>query len=401
MSDLKNKHNNERISEIYLKSNQDVYKLSPYACKDNEAYRNIPEDKAHFRTPFAIDRDRILYSGAYRRYQGKTQVFSFSNLIDEEMTNRSLHTTYVSQISRTISKILGLNLELVEAIALGHDLGHTPFGHDGERALSKICLHYGIGEFHHNIESLHIVDHISRKGVGLNLTFQVRDGIISHDGEVHNTQIIPDRNKTQKDIELFIKLKKGFYSNSAISEEESLLIKNMVPATLEGCVVRISDTIAYIGQDIEDAIRFNLLKREEIPSDCVKHLGDTNSKIIDSLVKSVVINSYEKDYICFDEETSFYLKKLKDFNYQRIYTDKNVKKTNPKVQKCMEILFTKYMEDIKNNNKESRIFKHFLYNKSEKYMDSFTTSEKVRDFIATMTDRYFNEEVKDFLLPWK
>ena len=379
----------QKISEIFAKSNQTTYILSKYACKDTDAHRLISDEKVHFRTPYAIDRDRILYSGAYRRYQGKTQVFSFSNLIDEEMTNRSLHTTYVSQISRTISKILGLNLELVEAIALGHDLGHTPFGHDGERALSKICKQYKIGCFHHNIESLQIVDSISRKGQGLNLTFQVRDGIISHDGEVHNTRIIPDRSKTEKDIQNYIENKKAG------------IAVQMVPATLEGCVVRISDTIAYIGQDIEDAIRFNLLKRDEIPEDCRKNLGDTNSKIIDSLVKSVVINSYEKDFICFDEETSNYLYKLKKFNYERIYTDKDIKKTNPKVEKCMEILFDKYMQDIKENNFESKIFKHFLNNKADKYLNSCSDAEKVRDFIATMTDRYFNEEVKDFLLPWK
>jgi dGTPase len=398
---MRNITNTKKINEIFALSNKDVYKLSPYACKDTDAFRIIPDDKAHFRTPFAIDRDRILYSGAYRRYQGKTQVFSFSNLIDEEMTNRSLHTTYVSQISRTISKMLGLNLELVEAIALGHDLGHTPFGHDGERALSKQCIKYKIGEFHHNIESLHIVDNISRKGEGLNLTFQVRDGIISHDGEVHNTQIIPDKDKTNKEIDRYIMIKKGFYNDKKISDEEKNIISNMMPATLEGCVVRITDTIAYIGQDIEDAIRFNLLKRSELPVDCVEHLGDTNSKIIDSLVKSVVINSYDNNYVCFDEETSFYLKKLKDFNYERIYTDKDVKKTNPKVEKCMEILFEKYINDIKHNNINSKIFKHFLSHKTDKYLQTFKDAEKVRDFIATMTDRYFNEEVKDFLLPWK
>ena len=380
----------DKINEIYKKSNQTIYTLSPFACKDTEAVRQVPEEKPDFRTPFAVDRDRILYSGAYRRYHGKTQVFSFSNMIDEEMTNRNLHTTYVSQISRTISKILGLNLELVEAIALGHDLGHTPFGHDGERALSKICKKYGIGQFHHNIESLHIVDNISRRGTGLNLTFQVRDGILSHDGEVHNTKLVPDRNKSEVDIQEYVR------RQEAGGEKHG-----MMPATLEGCVVRITDTIAYIGQDIEDAIRFNFLKRDEIPADCRKHLGDTNSKIIDSLVKSVVVNSYEQDFICFDEETSHYLHKLKKFNYERIYTDTYIKKVNPKVEKCMEILFEKYMSDLSFKNMDSNIFKQFLNNKDERYINGFSDAEKVRDFIATMTDRYFNEEVKDYLLPWK
>ena len=391
---------NLSLNEIYEKANMTVYSLSEYACKDSDAVRKIPDQTKGFRSPYALDRDRILYSGAYRRYHGKTQVFSFTNMIDEEMTNRNLHTTYVSQISRTIGKILGLNLELIEAIALGHDLGHTPFGHEGERSLSKVCKKHGIGEFHHNIESLHIVDHISNKGDGLNLTLQVRDGIISHDGESFSTIIKPDRGKTENDILDYIERKKLSY-DILTTLEMFENIEDMMPLTLEGCVVRISDTIAYIGSDIEDAIRYHFLERDDLPADCVQKLGDTNSKIIDSLVRSVVHSSYGNDYVCFDEETSYYMTKLKKFNYDRIYSDERVKKANPKIDKCMELLFDKYIYDIENENTDSRIFKHFLDNKKEKYIQAFSNAEKVRDFIATMTDRYFNEEVKDFLLPWK
>ncbi|HOE91492.1 MAG TPA: HD domain-containing protein [Candidatus Cloacimonadota bacterium] len=378
-----------RLKDIYEIINNSRYNYSDYAFRDENAWRTYPEEKQHLRTPFAVDRDRILYSGAYRRYHGKTQVFSFSNFIDEEMTNRNLHTTYVSQISRTISKALGLNLELTEAIALGHDLGHSPFGHDGERALSQLCESHGIGQFHHNVESLHIVDHISRRGHGLNLTFQTRDGIISHDGEVHNTQLQPHLNKTQEDITDYI-LKKTAGEKC-----------HTMPATMEACVVRVTDTIAYIGQDIEDAIRLNILKRNELPSDCATYLGDNNSKIIDTLVKSVILNSYEKPYISFDAETSDYLFKLKQFNYQRIYLNEEIKKANRIIKRSMEILFEKYLEDIANNDTESKIFKHFLSYKNSDYLESYSEAEKVRDFIATMTDRYFNEEVKDYLLPWK
>jgi len=280
--------------------------LGPRAYRDADAKRMRPEEPDDMRTQFAVDRDRILYSGAYRRYHGKTQVFSFTNLIDEEMTNRNLHIAYVSQISRTIGKYLGLNTELIEAIALGHDLGHPPFGHDGEIALSDACVRHGIGHFHHNIESLHIVDHISRKGRGLNLTFPVRDGIISHDGEVHNTILYPEKDKDEARIQEYIRLKK-----------EGMEL-DWMPATLEGCVVRITDTIAYIGQDIEDAIRFNLLKREDLPQKVTDKLGNTNSQIIDTLIRSVIINSYGQDWIAFDEETSYYLLELKKFNYENI-----------------------------------------------------------------------------------
>ncbi|MEA1972081.1 MAG: HD domain-containing protein [Candidatus Cloacimonadota bacterium] len=377
-----------KLQNIYdenLKRDNNI--LVSNACHNSQAFRLIKEDKKDVRSHFAIDRDRILYSGAYRRYQGKTQVFSFTNMIDEEMSNRSLHTTYVSQISRTIGKALSLNTELIEAVALGHDLGHTPFGHDGERALSELCVKYKVGKFFHNIESLHIVDNISSKGKGLNLTFQVRDGIISHDGEVHNTQLVPNFKKTEADILSYIEKKK---SGKKVQ---------WMPATLEGCVVRISDTIAYIGQDIEDAIRFNLLKRDKIPDDCQKYLGTRNSQIVDSLVSSVILNSHKKDFIAFDEDTSFYLQKLKAFNYKYIYTNSDVKKSLGLISKSMVLLFEKYLQDIDENNTNSKIFQHFLNHKSKKYLESFVSAEKVRDFIATMTDRYFNEEVKDYLLP--
>ncbi|MCK4696161.1 MAG: HD domain-containing protein [Candidatus Cloacimonetes bacterium] len=371
------KENIERSSENY----------SPFACRNEDAYRLKKEDICYIRTPFAVDRDRILHSGAYRRYQGKTQVFSFTNMFDEETSNRSLHTTYVSQISRTIGRLLRMNLELVEAIALGHDLGHAPFGHDGEVALSRCCTKHGIGEFHHNIESLHIVDNISQEGRGLNLTFQVRDGVISHDGEVHDQTLEPQRDKTEQDIQNYIiKKKKG----------ENV---NWIPATMEGCIVRISDTIAYIGQDIEDAIRLKILRGGNLPKDCVEHLGNTNSQIIDSLVKSVILNSFEKDYISFDKETSHYLQRLKEFNYEKIYTNENVKRARTIVDKSMDILFEQYIEDIEKENHESKIFTQFLNRKNEEFLTNFSNAEKVRDFIATMTDRYYNEEIKTYLLP--
>jgi len=257
----------------------------------------------------------------------------------------------------------------------------------GEKALSKCCKNHNIGEFHHNIESLHIVDSISRKGAGLNLTFQVRDGMISHDGEVHNTQLIPHKDKNEQDLKDYITTRK---LGKAMS---------WMPATMEGCVVRISDTIAYIGQDIEDAIRFKILKRKDLPKECTDYLGNKNSKIIDTLVKSVIINSFEKDYISFDEETSYILKKLKAFNYKNIYTAESVKSFNHKIDICMEILFDKYLVDIKESKTNSMIFKHFINHKNDSYLSKFNSVEKVRDFIATMTDRYFNEEVKDYLLP--
>jgi len=380
--------NGEKLKEILqANSKNKISYFNEYATREESAVRLHPEGDDYMRSPFAIDRDRILYSGAYRRYQGKTQVFSFTNMFDEEMTNRSLHTTYVSQIARTIGQNLGLNAELIEAIALGHDLGHTPFGHDGEVALSACCQKYGIGHFHHNIQSLNVVDYITKRGGGMNLTFQVRDGIISHDGEVHNTRLIPDWNKTESDIKKYIeKRKKG--------EKYSWM-----PATMEGCVVRISDTIAYIGQDIEDAIRYKILDPDEIPQECTDYLGKTNGEIINTLVQSVILNSYGKDYIAFDKETSFQLLNLKKFNYQRIYTNQQVKNAKIVINKSMSLMFDQYMEDLEHERTNSKIYYQFLNHKNKEYIDNFNNAEKVRDFISTMTDRYFNEEVKHYLLP--
>ncbi len=363
--------------------------FSPFAdCEQASSKRLKEESGQSFRSPFALDRDRILYSGAYRRYQGKTQVFSFTNFFDEEMSNRSLHTTYVSQIARTIAKMLGLNQELAEAISLGHDLGHTPFGHTGEKALSACGLAYGLGEFHHNVQSLRVVDKIAKKGQGLNLTFAVRDGIISHDGEVHSQKIFPMRDKTETDLQAYIQAKQKGQSG------------NMMPATLEGCVVRMADTIAYIGQDVEDAIRMGLMAREDLPTEVVKHLGNTNSQIVDALIRSVILGSWEKDAIAFAGDTADYLKILKDFNYKNIYlrSDGNLQ---TKIDLGVKLLFDKYLQDLQSEKKDSKIFVHFLNSKGEDYLSSLhpnTDPKIVVDFIATMTDRYFNQELKNYLI---
>jgi dGTPase len=360
--------------------------LSPSATRSHQAVRLLNEP-ADPRSPFSLDRDRILYSGAFRRYSGKTQVIYFASQLDEMLTSRSIHTLSVAQISRTIGRFLGLNQELIEAIALAHDLGHSPFGHDGEKFLSEICEEQDIGQYHHHIQSLHIVDHIAKHGKGLNLTFQVRDGILSHDGEVHNQKLFPKPSKTEKDLQSYIqKRKKG-------QELE------MMPATLEGCVVRISDTIAYIGQDIEDAIRIGLIKRTDIPADLRKNLGSTNGEIIDTLVKDVVYHSLKKNYLCFSKEISDYLHRLKKFNYRRIYFSKQLKRDHEKIKLGFRLLFERFLKDLQQKNRSSSIYRNFLQTKHASYLHSFTDAEKVRDFIGGMTDRYFVEALNELIIP--
>ena len=360
--------------------------LSPEATRSTDAWRRFPEAPDP-RSPFALDRDRILYSGAFRRYAGKTQVIYFASVLDEMLTSRIIHTLSVSQVARTIGKFLRLNQELIDAIALSHDLGHSPFGHDGEKFLSEICEEHGIGQYHHHIQSLHIVDRVAKRGRGLNLTFQVRDGILSHDGEVHNQQLVPQRNKTEEDLQQYIRRKKA---------GENV---EMMPATMEGCVMRISDTIAYIGQDIEDAIRIGIIKRGDIPKELQEKLGRTNGEIMDVLIKDVIYNSFEKPYVCFSEEISDALLQLKRFNYEKIYYNPRIKRDHDKIQRGFRILFDHFLNDLKNNRKESRIFKDFLATKVPEYWETTSDAEKVRDFIGGMTDRYFVEVLKEVTVP--
>ncbi len=360
--------------------------LSRYASKNRDAFRKSPIADLS-RLDYSIDRDRIIYSGAYRRLSGKTQVIYFPSLKDEELTNRIIHIQYVSQISRTIGAALNLNLDLIEAAALGHDLGHTPFGHDGERFLNEMCQKSGIDRFMHNVHSLYIIDEFSYHGKGMNLTFQVRDAIISHNGEVHNKKIIPNNQKTEADIQDFIK-------KSAKGASKS----DFFPATLEGCVIRICDTIAYIGADIEDAIRIGLIKRTDLPSEATKILGNNNSQIVSSLVNDVINQSFDKNYVAFSSQISDALKDLKKFNFERIYNNPILKRERSKIRRGFALLFEQYLEDLEKKNTQSDIYKHFLDHKNENYLEK-NNYIKIRDFIASMTDRYFNNQISKNFVP--
>ncbi len=369
------------------KNRQEESILSTYATPNSAAVRRKDEKDIHYRPPFALDRDRIFYSGAFRRYTGKTQVIYFVSLLDEQLTSRSLHTLSVAQVARTIGRFLSLNTDLIEAIALGHDLGHPPFGHDGEVFLSEISQKYGLGHFHHNIQSLRVVDRIAKKGRGLNLTFQTRDGILSHNGEVHNQVLEPNPAKSEKDLIDYVKrMEQGEWVD-------------MMPATLEGCVVRITDTIAYIGQDIDDAIRIGLIKREDLPPAATDVLGTSNGQIIDTLVNDVVCNSYGKNYVCFSEKISQALLELKQFNYKHIYKSPRLKVNHLRIRRGFEILFKHFLERLQEGDRSSEIFQHFLNSKCAEYLDETPDEMKVRDFLAGMTDRYFSNILQKIVVP--
>jgi len=361
--------------------------LAANATANASARRSKTEHEKRFRPPFAIDRDRIMYSGAFRRYTGKTQVIYFASMLDEQLTSRSLHTISVAQIAKTIGRMLSLNIDLIDAIALGHDLGHPPFGHDGEVFLSEVSRKNGIGHFHHNIQSLRTVDVIAKKGRGLNLTFQTRDGIVSHNGEVNDAGLEPFPQKEEKHIrEYIVAMEKGESADT-------------IPQTMEGCVVRLTDTIAYIGQDIEDAIRIGLITREQLPDEATSVLGRYNGEIIESLVNDVVKCSYGKKYIAFSEKMSNALFKLKEFNYRHIYKSSRLKESHEKIQRGFYILFDHYLAELKENKRSSEIFSHFLDSKIEQYRESNPPELITRDFIAGMTDRYFTRMLKKLIVP--
>jgi dGTPase len=380
------KDQNLNIISLALKERETEI-LSPVATLSDTGVRRLHDARLEegYRQTFSVDVDRILHSRAYTRYIDKTQVFYLIH--HDHITHRVLHVQLVSKIARTIGRYLGLNEDLIEAIALGHDIGHTPFGHDGERFLSELCRASGIGDFHHNVQSVQFLDRVERKGKGWNLCLQTLDGILCHDGEVHNQILKPKRSKTFEMLEKEMALKK-----------ENPLYP-LTPMTLEGCVVRMADTISYIGRDIEDAIRLNMIKRSDLPKESVSVLGDTNGTVVYHLVTDIINTSFQNTYVAFSQKISEALKRLKDFNLERIYMNPKIKKDTGTIKILFGILFEKYLDDIENENRASVIFKGFLEDMSEDYIQNHCKEEIVRDFIAGMTDQYFLRQCPEDMRP--
>lgn len=351
--------------------------FSPQAAFSDQARRRLPEEKVQsgYRQAYALDTDRILHSMAYARYIDKTQVFYL--IRNDHITHRVLHVQLVSKIARTIGRFLNLNEDLIEAIALGHDIGHTPFGHDGERYLSKLCQAAGIGHFLHSVQSIQFLDRVERKGRGWNLCLQTLDGILCHDGEIHNQVLQPRQEKTFDSL-----------AAEMVSKKKDARFV-LMPMTLEGCVVRMADTVAYIGRDLEDAIRLDVIQRQAIPKDVVDVLGDSNGTIVYNLVTDIIHCSHGKPYIALSDRVSRALKKLKDFNLEHIYLNQTIKKHAQAIHTLFDLLFETYLDDLRTGRQDSKIFTGFLADMDPNYMQSHPHAEIVRDFIAGMTDRYF------------
>ena len=357
-------------------------RLSPLACLSREGIRRLPEegqDEDH-RQSFAVDGDRVLHSRAYTRYIDKTQVFYMVE--NDHITHRVLHVQLVSKIARTIGRYLRLNEDLIEAIALGHDIGHPPFGHDGEKVLDALCRGHGLPSFQHNLQSVRFLEHIERQGRGWNLTLQTLDGIMCHDGEIHNRKLAPQRGKTFADFDL---------QGASKAQDHR---RKLVPMTMEGCVVRFADTIAYIGRDIEDAIELKLISRDDIPPRCQELFGRTNGSMVYRLVTDLIAGGLEDGAIAFSEETSEGLKELKAFNYERIYLNPAIKKGLAKITDCYRVLFAACLDQFARQQPQAELYANFVQEQGREYVEGQQPAAMARDFIAGMTDAYFLRQAR-------
>jgi dGTPase len=325
--------------------------LAPAACRSANQSRAVDEPESDLRTRFQRDRDRILHTKAFRRLMHKTQVFIAPT--GDHYRTRLTHTLEVTQIARTIGRALGLNEDLIEAIGLGHDLGHTPFGHAGERALAEV-----FPGFRHNQQSLRVVEFLERDGRGLNLTEPVRDGILRHSK-----------------------------SRSAITANAA-----GTPATLEAEVLKLSDAVAYINHDLDDALRGGLVILEEIPPVVLALLGPTHARRIDTLVTDIVRHSDSTNppgFIAISPEIQTAADTLRDFLYDRVYTPLNEQPDTHRAQHIVTTLFAHFAEDPARIPADYRT----PHGREE------SPERLAADYVASMTDRYAIELFEELFVP--
>lgn len=366
---------------------REEHNLSNYARKSIEAIQDpnlrCDDTCTDLRSAFSHDIDRIIHCHSYSRYMDKTQVFF---LVDNDhITKRASHVQMVSRIARTIGRALRLNEDLIEAIALGHDLGHTPFGHAGEAALSRIMENKNKGSFLHNAQSVRLLKYLEHRGWGLNITLETLDGILGHNGEISQQKLKPQKENLTWEI-LEENLEKCLLTPTSKHVD-----RNIQPSTLEGCVVRFSDIISYLGRDIEDALLLKLITREDLPYQATTICGFSNRSIIDFFCKDIIENSFEKNYIAMSQNALYALNTLKEFNYTHIYQHPILREQIDKFSNMVTSLFEAYLSDITIGNKNSDIFKDFIdkFEPASNYIQKTSSERIVCDYIAMMTDDFF------------
>ncbi|MCH5167260.1 MAG: HD domain-containing protein [Erysipelotrichales bacterium] len=355
--------------------------LSKYAAKDKDAIRLFGSLNKDIRPNYFRDIDRIIYSLSYTRYIDKTQVFS--NLQNDHISKRIIHVQLVSKIARTIGRALNLNEDLIEAIALGHDIGHVPFGHLGERILNDISLRYNEGHFMHNVQSVRTLMYLEDNGKGKNLCVQTLDGILCHNGEFIQAEYKPKK----KTVEDFLNDYNSCY-------KDIKYVKKLIPMTMEGCVVRISDIIGYLGRDIEDAVRLGVFDINEIPKSIKKILGDSNRDIVATITQDIINNSLGKGYITMSKDVYKAVSDLKAFNYEHIYDKANSEKEKIKIEKMFNKLFDYLYKVLENKklDKNNNIYKIYLDHMTDEYKNNTSNARIVIDYISGMTDEFFISE---------
>jgi len=342
--------------------------------------KNIAKDAATvWRPTFVHDIDKIMHCPYYNRYTDKTQVFSLCK--NDDITRRSLHVQLVSRIARTIGSALHLNLDLIEAIALGHDIGHPPFAHTGEAYLDQLYYKHTGRYFFHNVHSVRVLDGI----YPYNISLQTLDGILCHNGEMELDILYPYELTSFKEFDRMV----------ARCYEDKEYTKKLMPSTLEGAVVRLSDIIAYLGKDRQDAMRAHIMDENAFTNEGI---GSINAEIINNLVVNIIENSYGKPYIKLDTTHFKALKRSKKANYDKIYNSAAAfARLDVTVKPMMEEVYGQLLDDLKNGCKSSPIFKYHIdyvnrayYKRSEPY-ENTDPNQLVVDYIASMTDNYFIE----------
>ena len=376
----------------YLKLDKDIEraiiaarasgKRSPYAFDDADVVRRLGKnhDRATITRPaFVRDIEKIINIPAYNRYADKTQVFSFVE--NDDICRRGLHVQLVSRISRGIGSLLGLNTDLIEAIALGHDLGHTPFGHAGERYLSENYERHTGHVFRHNIHSVRVMDHLFRR----NISLQTLDGALCHNGEFAQQVLELGTIKTFDDLDAAVMR----------CTEDASQIKLLRPSTLEGCVVRVADMIAYIGKDRQDALDVGVI--DSLDAFDSEYIGTVNSQIISNMTVDIVTNSFGKDHIAMSRAAFDDIVLAKKQNYQMIYSNEGtVSEFENIVQEMFEEMYEELLAQLLAGDESSPVFKHHvnvLDAKSQSLSREAYLSEDpnriIAEYISSMTDNYF------------
>ena len=354
--------------------------------------RDMSSDReSAWRPAYLRDVDKILHSPYYNRYTDKTQVFSFYK--NDDITRRALHVQLVSRIARTIGSALNLNLDLIEAIALGHDIGHTPFGHAGEKYINEIYRAECGRFFNHNVHSVRVLDTVFNH----NLTLDTLNGIITHNGEFEMNEYRPS---PMDNFVAFDDMVESCYV------DQSNIIK-IIPSTLEGCVVRVSDIIAYLGKDRQDAMRAQLSYNTEPCVDENGRIRTFNAEIINNLEVNIIEHSYGKPYIMLDEEHYALMREAKRDNYALIYNTEKVSKVlDERVRPLMQRMYMQLLKDLKDGNKSSPIFKHHIdfiinnhYSPRLPYLET-EPNQIVIDYMASMTDDYCTD-LYNYMFPDK